>query len=71
MSAAKTGHAGRRDLLGDQLQGLRLAGPGGAGDQAVAVEEPERQGDVHDVSGGSLPGAAIGRPTWMRGPSNP
>ncbi len=46
-------HVGREDraagggrLLGDDLEGPRLAGPGGARDQPVAVEERQRQGDV-------------------------
>ncbi len=46
-------HVGREDraaggggLLGDELEGARLAGAGRARDQAVAVEEPERQRDV-------------------------
>jgi hypothetical protein len=38
-------HAGRGQLLGDPLQRLGLAGAGGAGDQAVAVDHPQRQLD--------------------------
>ena len=37
-------HAGLRQLAGQQLEGLGLAGPGRAGDEAVAVEH--RQGDL-------------------------
>ena len=39
------GHAGLRQLPGEQLEGLRLAGPGRAGDQAVPVEHGQR--DLH------------------------
>ena len=42
MSARNTGTPARRQLLGDQLQRLGLAGAGGAGDQAVAVQHRER-----------------------------
>jgi hypothetical protein len=38
-------HAGRGQLLGDPLQRLGLAGAGGAGDQAVPVDHPQRQLD--------------------------
>ena len=37
-------HAGLRELAREQLEGLGLAGAGGAGDQPVAVEH--RQGDL-------------------------
>ena len=39
------GHAGRGQLFGDHLQRLRLAGAGGACDQAVAVDGGQR--DTH------------------------
>ncbi len=38
-------HAGLRQLLGHALQGHRLAGTGGAGDQAVAVGQRRQQGE--------------------------
>ena len=44
-SATNTGHARRRELLGDELQRLRLAGARRAGDQAVPVEHRERDAD--------------------------
>ena len=34
---AEHGHAGRREALREDLEGYRLAGAGGAGDQAVPV----------------------------------
>ena len=40
-------HADAGELLGHQLQGLGLAGAGGAGDQAVPVEHRQRDPDVH------------------------
>ena len=46
MSAAKTGTPLRAELLGEQLQGLGLAGAGGAGDQAVPVDHAERDPDA-------------------------
>ena len=42
-------HAHRRELLGHQLERLRLAGAGRAGDQAVAVAHARR--DLHDGVG--------------------
>jgi hypothetical protein len=42
-------HADIRELLGDPLQGHRLAGAGGAGDQAMAVGEL-RQQDKFDLA---------------------
>ena len=39
-------HAGRRQLLGDHLQRLRLAGARGAGDQAVPVDGGQRDADL-------------------------
>ena len=47
MSAAKTGTPCARQLLGEQLQRLGLAGAGGAGDEAVPVEHRERDPDGH------------------------
>ena len=38
-------HAGLRELAGEELEGLGLAGPGGARDEPVAVEH--RQRDLH------------------------
>ena len=45
MSATKTGHTGLRQLAGEELEGLGLAGAGRAGDQAVAVEHRQRDLD--------------------------
>ena len=50
MSAAKTGHAGVGELLGDSLEALRLARARRAGDQAVAVHHPQR--DLDERLGG-------------------
>lgn len=46
MSGGEHGAAGGGDLLGDQLEGARLAGAGGPRDQTVAVEESQRYGDL-------------------------
>src|SRR5262249_48383978 len=40
------GDAGGRELLRHELERLRLAGAGGAGDQAVSIEERQRR--AHD-----------------------
>ena len=39
-------HAGGGQLLGDHLEGLGLAGAGGAGDQTVAVHHRQRDSDL-------------------------
>ena len=60
MSATNDRHAGRRELLGDALQRLGLAGAGRAGDQAVAVHH--RQRDLDDrLAGRARPRARRGR----------
>ena len=63
MSAAKTGHAHGRELLGHELQGLGLARAGGAGDEAVAVAHGRR--DLHDGLG--VHGAAEHAPAQFEG----
>ena len=42
-------HARLRQLAGEELEGLGLAGPGRAGDQAVAVEHRQRDLDARVV----------------------
>ena len=45
-SAISTGTPAARELLGDHLQRLGLAGTGGAGDQAVPVDGGQRDADL-------------------------
>ena len=44
-----------RQLLGDELEGLGLAGAGGARDQAVAVEHREGDADLRVGQTGPIP----------------
>ena len=53
MSARKTGTPWSDELLGHELQRLRLAGAGRARDEAVPVEHAER--DLHRGVGVGLP----------------
>jgi hypothetical protein len=62
-------HADRGKALGQQLQGDRLAGAGGAGDQAVAVGQRRQQrqfgvfvpGDDEGCNHGSTPESDDGK----------
>ena len=47
-------HAGGRELLGDHLQRLRLAGAGGACDQAVAVDGGQRNAHLRGRIDGAV-----------------
>ena len=47
-------HAGRRELLGDELQRLGLAGAGRAGDEAVPIHHRERQAYLRVGDGGPV-----------------
>ena len=70
-------HADRREALGHHLQAHRLAGAGGAGDEAVTVGHRGQQGDVarrvvrDDEGVGHGVGKRRGRPyiTCRRGPA--
>ena len=53
-------HAGERQALGHRLQGHRLAGAGGAGDQAVAVGHLRQQGRVAVFGLGEIEGFGHG-----------
>ncbi len=53
-------HAGKRQALGHRLQGHRLSGAGGAGDQAVAVGHLRQQGRVAVCGLGEIEGFGHG-----------
>ena len=52
--ADEDGHAGGGQLLGHDLQALRLAGAGGAGHQSVAVQHGQRDAHPRRRVGGAL-----------------
>jgi hypothetical protein len=71
MSAAKTGQPAAETCSAISCRVRVFPVPVAPAIRPWRLRNPSGRATSTDVSGGSLPGDAIGRPTWMRGPSNP